>query len=269
MKRFRLQETDCAKAWQRMIIRVLCLFLLMGGFSGCTVLKDGKPPGDWHEAYVPIDEPESLSFVSNALALAVTEFGAPVIPVEKVMLRRSVKSEKARGYAVREHFSLTECIDTTNGVFVIYIGVDPDHHNYYALLGHECAHLLNPHITDWYMEGMATVFSEEVCHALGKEWGSWKRHFGKSRRQPYALSYRMMKEMKAACPEDYSGIQRFSMPNGHGGGWQMININGWLSTLPDEKRAEALELIEPNVKMLSRHTNVMYSFQVPDELGEK
>lgn len=90
----------------------------------------------------------------------------------------------------------------------------------------------------------------------------------KSRREPYALAYRMMLDMKEAFPGEYSKIQRFSVPNGYGAEWQMININGWLSILSEEGREKAVGLIEPNVNVLERQVNHMYSFQAPDELIE-
>ncbi|MDH3981975.1 MAG: hypothetical protein OES84_03645 [Kiritimatiellaceae bacterium] len=240
-------------------------FLLLFLTSGCVRMINSKPPGPWHEAYQPLIDIESEIFVSNALARAIADFGVPVIPVNTVMLRRSRKTELARRYRVREDFSLTECVDPTNGFFVIYIGVDPDHENYFALLGHECAHLINPFITDWYMEGMATVFSEQVCVAEGKEWGGWKRHFMKSRRAPYALSYRMMLDMQAAFPQEYLTLQQFAVPSGVGV-WHRIDIEGWIETLPAGRRAEALAIIEPNIKGLKRQTNAQYSFTIPEKL---
>jgi hypothetical protein len=239
----------------------LLLFLLM--LSGCLSLSDGRPPGPWHEAYQPIDDAASETFITRSLEMAVAKFGDPVIPVNKVMLRRSRKTAEARRYRIGEDFSLTECVDSTNGVFVIYIGVDVGHPNYFALLGHECAHLINPHITDWYMEGIATCFSEQACEAQGKEWGNWKRHFMKSRREPYALSYRMMLDLESALPEAYPTMLRYTAPNGKGPPWLHIDIDAWLATLPAERRGEALGIIEPHVPVLKKEVNRQYGFEVP------
>jgi hypothetical protein len=253
---------------ERSRVFTLASALLVFSFlvSGCLSLSSGKPPGPWHEAYQPIDDPDSETFLFQSLEKAVAEFGEPVIPVNKVLLRRSRKTEAARRYRIGEDFSLTECIDTTNGVFVIYIGVDPGHRNYFALLGHECTHLINPHITDWYMEGIATVFSEQACEAAGKEWGDWKRHFTKSRREPYALSYRMMLGLQEAFPDEYPALVRLVVPNGRGPQWLHIDIDAWLGTLPQARREEALDIIEPHVSVLRKAVNEQYGFAVPEEL---
>ena len=242
---------------------VFCIFFSL---TGCMSLSSNTPPGAWHDAYQPIIDPASLSFVSNGLAQASAEFGEPAIPVKQVLLRRSRKTEAARRYRIAEDFSLTQCVDSTNGIFVIYIGVDSDHRNYYALLGHECAHLINPNITDWYMEGIATVFSEEFCESMNVEWGDWRRHFMRSRRDSYALSYRMMLELKESFPAEYSSLVLYPVSNGKGGEWLRIDIDAWLASLPEDRRPEALDIIEPYVSVLRKKTNKQYSFEIPEAL---
>jgi hypothetical protein len=240
--------------------------LLLLLVSGCSSMISGRPPGPWHDAYQPINDPASEQFIDRALEMAVAEFGDPAIPVGKVILRRSRKTEAASRYRIGQDFSLTECIDPTNGVFVIYIGVDPGHPNYHALLGHECCHLINAHITDWYMEGIATVFSEEACAAPGIAWGDWKRHFMRSRREPYALSYRMMLALKHAFPAHYPALLQYVVPNEKGGPWLRIDIDSWLDALPPGRRDEALGIIAPNVSALRNQTAAQYTFAVPNEL---
>lgn len=240
--------------------------VLLAGVGGCLSVSNGKPPGPWHEAYETINDADSQTFVSNALAKAVAEFGDPVIPVNKVMLRRSRKTGDARRYRIGEDFSLTECIDETSGVFVIYIGVYPDDENYYGLLGHECLHLLNPHIIDWYMEGIATLFSEEVCADMGLGWGDWKRHFMRSRREPYAVSYRMMMALKEACPVEYPSLVLHTATNGKGPEWFRIDIDAWLDTLPPNKRAAAVDIIDEHCDLLRHKVSSQYYFTVPAAL---
>lgn len=242
------------------------LLLIPVLFSGCVGMTDGKPPGPWHDAYEPIDDPDTEAFLFQSLETAKSKFGEPVVPVNKVIFRRSRKLDSAKKYRIGEDFSLTQCLDSTNGVFVIYIGVDPDHQNYYPLLGHECAHLINAKITDWYMEGMATVFSEEVCKDAGKEWGNWKRHFMRSRKDPYGLSYRMMSDLQAAFPEQYPNLLQFAVHNGNGADWLQIDIDAWLETLPGDGVDEALDIVEPHVNVLRRRINEQYGFAVPEVL---
>ena len=243
----------------------VCLAFAILGLSGCVHLSADKPPGPWNEVYQPINDPESDAFVAQCLGRAISEFGDPVISVNKVLLRRSRKTAEARKYRLGEDFSLTECVDSTNGVFAIYLAVDPGHRNYFPLLAHECAHLLNPFIFDWYMEGFATVFSEQMCEETGREWGDWKRHFEKTRREPYGLSYRMMLELKQAFPDEYPSIIRFTAENGHGTGRRYIDINAWLDTLPPGRCGEALDIISGYVDALRRKTSEQYQFNPPSE----
>ncbi|MEN8254605.1 MAG: hypothetical protein ABFR33_03955 [Verrucomicrobiota bacterium] len=244
-----------------------CLLLSVFFLPGCMQLSGGKPAGPWHEVYQPINDPESDAFVAQALGKAIAEFGEPAIPVNKILLRRSKKVPEARRYRLGEDFSLTECVDSTNGVFAIYLAVDPGHRNYFALLGHECAHLLNPHIFDWYMEGFATAFSEQICEAAGREWGDWKRHFERTRREPYGLSYRMMLELQQEFPDEYPSIIRFTAENGGGAGRRHIDINAWLETLPPDRCDVALEIISGYVDALRRKTSEQYYFSPPSETG--
>lgn len=253
------------KGWKREGARLGVLLLFLPLFAGCAGFMAGRPPGPWHEAYEPIEDPASESFLSNAFKRARAEFGDPSIPVEKVLLRRSRRTKAARRYRIGEDFSLTECVDPTNGLFVVYIGVDPDHSNYFALLAHEALHLLNPYITDWYMEGMATVFSEQVCEAEGRPWGDWRRHFARSRREPYALSYRMMLELREQYPAQYPFLLECAVPNDKADGpWLRIDIDRWIGLLPPSRREEARGIIDPYTAVLRKHTGRMYGFTVPE-----
>lgn len=229
-------------------------------------LSAGKPPGPWHEAYQPIEDADSEAFIAHALQQAIAEFGQPAFPVGQVILRRSKKLPEARRYHIAEDFSLTECVDSTNGVFAIYLGVDPDHPNYYPLLAHECAHLLNPRIIDWYMEGVATLFSEQLCAETERPWGDWERHFSRSRRDPYALSYRMMRELQEAFPEEYPSIIQCVAENGKGPDKLRIDIDRWLQSLSPDRRAEALQIIDPYTRSLQRRVSDRYYFTTPEAL---
>lgn len=246
---------------------ILCLFLLLMGLTGCVGLSTSKPPGPWYEAYQPINDPASNEFLTLSLEKAQTEFGEPAVPIKKILLRRSKKTDEARRYRIGEDFSLTECEDPTNGVFVVYIGEDPGEANYYALLAHESVHLLDPQVVDWYMEGIATVFSEQACAELGQEWGDWKSHFQKSRRDPYALSYRMMRDLQDAFPEYYPRLVHYTAPRGNGSSqWRRIDIDAWIMSLPSERRREAVKIIEPYASSLRKYTSKLYAFTVPQDI---
>ena len=250
----------------KLLRSLLCLSLLLIASSGCLRLSDGTPPGPWHEAYQSIDHPESETFIALALEKAVAQFGEPVIPVNQVILLRSRKTPEARRYRLGEDFSLTSCVDSTNGVFAIYLAVDPGHPNYFPLLAHECAHLINPRIFDWYMEGMATLFSEQRCKETGRPWGNWERHFNRSRREPYALSYRMMLELQEEFPAEYSSLIRFVKENGTGPERLHIDIDAWLETLPPGQQAIALDIISGYAERLQRSVSEQYYFTTPETL---
>lgn len=235
----------------------LCLFLA-GCASGLTY-----PPGAWYDVYQPINDPASHAFVADVLKQAVDEFGEPVHPVQQVLLRRSRKSEEFNNDRVREDFSLTECQDASAGLYVIYMGMGSDDPDYFAFLAHECAHLLNPRITDWYMEGIATLFSEEVCNARGIDWNSLRSLFEADEREPYALSYRMMKALKAAFPEEYPSIIRFVAPNRRAKAWQRIDIDAWIASLPLADQRKALAIIKPYARRLAKEKRKLYDFAVP------
>lgn len=246
------------------VLRVF-VFISIVLLTGCMQMSGGKPDGPWHQAYRAIEDPESEVFLAEALGMAVAQYGEPVIPVSKVMLRRSRKTDEARRYRISEDFSLTECVDSTNGIFVIYLAVDPGHRNYFSLLGHECAHLLNPDIFDWYMEGFASVFSEQVCEKTGREWGDWKRHFEQTRREPYGLSYRMMLELQEAFPDEYPSIIRYTAENGGGKARLHLDIDAWLATLPPDRRRIAWDIVNGYADGLQRRTSAQYHFSPPSD----
>jgi len=227
---------------------------------------DGMPPGPAHEAYRPLESAEAEQFFFQCLEDAKAEFGNPVVPINKVLFRRSTKTEASSRYRIAEGFSLTQCIDPINGVFVVYIGEDLDDQNFYPLLAHECAHFLNAQIMDWYMEGLATAFSEEMCAKHGKAWGDWGRHFRRTRKDPYGRSYRMMRDLKAAFPEAYPSILRYTRPNEKNPEWLYIDIDRWLATLSEEQNDQAIDIIEPHVKTLQKYDRLYYTIKVPDAL---
>lgn len=247
------QEGACRKG----LLLFLCLFL-----AGCTGVLT-RPPEPWYDVYQPICDSASHAFVSEVLDRAVDEFGEPELPVRQVLLRRSLRNDEFKKYRVREGFSLTEYVDAANGLYVIYMGMGPEEPDYQAFLAHECTHLLNPRITDWYMEGIATLFSEQVCEAMGIDWSPLRSHFMTDEREPYALSYRMMKALQKAFPEEYPSIIRFVARNRSGKEWLRIDIDAWIASLPPARQREALGIIEPYAKRLAKEKRKLYDFAVP------
>lgn len=253
---------------QHIVQQVLCLFFMLISFSGCVQLIEGRPAGPWHDAYNPIEDTASEAFITQAWARLEAEFGGPVIPVQQVLLRRSKKSGDAAGYRIAENFSLAECVDPSNGVFAIYLSLDPGNFDYYGLLGHECGHLFNPYIFDWYMEGLVTRFSEQLCAEVGVPWGHWQRRFKRNRRDPYALSYRMMCELQAHFPQYYPSIPRFTAPGTLALERLRIDIDAWIASLPLERQQEARDVITPYAGRLSRCSSPACHFAAPTMVSD-
>ncbi len=247
------------------LLPALLLLTLLLQF-GCSTMIDGLPPGPAYEAYQPLNDPEAEAFFYHCLEEAEKQFGPPAVPVNQVLFRRSRKTEAASRYRIAEDFSLTQCVDAEAGVFAVYIGEDADGKNYYPLIAHEAAHFMNAQIMDWYIEGLATLFSEEMCAAGGKPWGTWERHFRRTRKDPYGLSFRLMRDLKALCPEAYPSILQYTRINEKNGDWLYIDIDRWLNTLPDEQYQQALDIIEPHLKVLCRASRMYYTVQVPAAL---
>jgi len=236
----------------------LALTLLL---SSCTQWKKGKPPGEWYESYQPIQNPQADLFVKQAISLTTTQFPDSIFPIKKIILRHSKKTTAAKNYRIAEHFSLTECIDSTNGIFVIYIEVDPTHPSFYPLLGHECTHLINPKIFDWYMEGIATQFSEDLCKKEGKSWAEWTKRFNKNSTDPYALSYQMMHQIKqTVSPQTYAAILRYRAPNHFSPSRERIDIIAWLKTLSPKEQTKVISIIRRYEKQLLAHKSKQYDF---------
>ena len=244
--------------------------LLLLAATGCVRMEQGPPPVPWREVYREMETPPAVrAFIRRALGKAEREYGAPVFPVRQVLLRRSRKKEAFRRYPLAEDFALTECADPRAGLFVIYLPVDPADPDFYPLLGHECAHLLDPRIFDWYMEGFATVFSEEICAEAGRPWpAKWRRRFERRKSDPYAVSYRMMRALRDAFPEHYRRLPRCSVPVAAGSERLRIDIDGWLAGLPPADRRRACRIIGRYAKVLQHNRGPRYSFTLPAEMEE-
>jgi len=249
--------------------KVTCLFLLLSMLSGCRSLIDAPPPFPWHECYEPLESLAAEKFVSQALEKAVSIYGEPVVSVQSVLLRHSSKTHKVRNYRLAVNFNLTECLDPEKGLFAIYLAAEPDSEDFYPILGHECFHLLNPYIFDWYMEGAATVFSEEFCRECGVSWAAWEKRFRREgKKKPYSASYWMMKELKQAVPGHYPQIIRYTATSGKKDRLS-IDIDAWLDTLSESERIRALNIISRWMKILKRRESKVYHFTVPAELKRK
>ncbi len=246
-----------------MFLRGLFLSALLLLVFGCFSLSDHELPVPLVDCYEPIDDPLSIQFIDQVLKMARMEFGAPAWEVREVRLLRSRKKAAWKQLRIKEDFSLTEVVDTTNRVVAVYISEDPGNPQYFPLLAHECVHVLNPLVRDWYMEGMASVFALKVCRDLGRPDAGWAARFEHDRLEPYACSFRMMSALQEHFPDEYSMMIQHAVADTERPGWQRIDIDGWIALLPPERRTEAYEVITPFAKILKRHVSDEIAFTAP------
>jgi hypothetical protein len=180
------------------MVRFGLAVLSIWGMGGVILLSTGcqtrseRPEGlPFHSLYQPIASVEAEAFLAAGLELLQRDYGPLEFPVHQVLLRYSQSNSQGDDYQIAEHFSLTEIVDASAGIFAIYIAVPPEHEEFYPLLAHEIGHLKQPsHQDDWDMEGFCMVFSEKLCVAEGKDWSVWTRRFSEDSQDPYARAYR-------------------------------------------------------------------------------
>lgn len=125
----------------------------------------------------------------------------------------------------KTNMQLCELASEKRGVFVIYLKHEPDSDPFYCELAHEMFHLLNPKIYDWHMEGLASVFAENL---LKKERKSWE-HFEKvlsDTEKAYGASYHFIKTLYIHSNTPFKSILKFTKP--WRGPREKIDIRPWL-----------------------------------------
>jgi hypothetical protein len=241
--------------------------LLSGGCSIEPVVYQGRLV---YTQYEPLEDLEVDAFVLHAFAVAEEVYGPAVTPVNEVLLRRSRPLPAFRSVWCDRDFSETLLHDEKAGVYLIYMANEPRDKRFYPLLGHECFHLLNVHLRDWYVEGMATVFSEELCRALGIPWQERQviPKIAGGGNVPYRASYRMMRELRAVLSHsDYVRLLSYAVASDAGEGLQRIDVDRWLATLSEADRDSARGIIATYSKVLRRTWSgrMDYRFAVPSE----
>jgi hypothetical protein len=157
--------------------------------------------------------------------------------------------------AVAEKFQLCEA--ESAGRYVIYISTRPQDAEFYPALGHECCHLLNPRLFDWYIEGQCNVFSEKIARITGKSWQTWEKKFRQGG-EPYSIAYQMMKEIDAAAPNALKHL--LGAAEG-----RAIDPDRWLGALEAEDRQTAATAINRHARALAACKGQMNSFVLPGQ----
>jgi hypothetical protein len=147
------------------------LLILLMVLPSCApqVKKPASVP--WHSVYRSIDDAQAHQFLNSGVKLLTQTHGSPEIPVNKVILRHSVKNEASSRYRVSTGFTKMEVADRQRGVFCIYLAVPPSHERFYYLLGHEIGHLLRPdRVGSAEEERFCNEFSRKLCAQENRPW---------------------------------------------------------------------------------------------------
>jgi hypothetical protein len=213
--------------------------------AGCRTTAPPPPPPatPWEDCYRPIHDAAADAFVQAALA-ELGRYGGPRIPVRRVELRLSRKTRAARRLRIAEGFTRTACVDPATGRFVIYLRVSPGDPEFYPLLGHECGHLLDARVRDWWMEGFCTLFSARLAEGAGRSWATWERRFRRRPDEPYAVAYRAAGDLEAAVPDAFAGLFRHPPRPGPEPGWFELPFAAWLETLGPQARVAAEAVLQ-------------------------
>ena len=173
-----------------------------------------------------------------------------------------------RGVArVRLHLNLCENYDAPGRRFAIYLDAVPGDKRFPLLIAHEAFHVLNPHVHDWYAEGLANVFAQRFASARGYDFSPWRDLFARgTNREPYAISYQMMSRIREITGDDrLASLIRYTKPNL---GWTRsdllhIDIDRWLKTLDLPMRQKVMATIDHYGRYLSAHRTGKIGFTLP------
>ena len=147
-----------------------------------------------------------------------------------------------------EGFELCETIHASPGSFVVYVA--PARHDplFAFKLSHEIAHLINPYLYDWHIEGLCDHFAEHMAQIQGADPEAFEKWFLKNgERNPYAASYLMIRDVKKIAGADIWRLFQFAEPTPEDRrrssniypNRMRVNIAAWLNSLAPEKRAPA------------------------------
>lgn len=208
--------------------------------------------------YPEINDPVTVRFVSYLRTQASKYYGQPVKKIDQLFIHSSEPIHPKPG--IRRKFQLTSPSLTQSGTYVIFLSRAPAESGFEGQLAHEVFHLQNPSLQGPYIEGMCTVFAEEVYEETKNDWACWARWFKSGGDPYYAATYYMMKDISAIVgKENYRRLIKFTAPIDIVGLRLTTDVNGWLATLPDDVRASVKDVIE---KHQDKVTSVMPKGQV-------
>lgn len=226
----------------RKLIFTSILTLLFSGCSARKIIQDA----DRRHLYQEITNQRVHKFVEAARKRASRLYGETAIPIRQILIYRSLP--KKPNSDIRQNFQETSISLKEPGTFVIFMSSDPSEYRFFGSLLHEVLHLQNNYIHDVYMEGLCTVFAEEIYKENSQHWEPWIEWFNSGADPFYGATYQMMRDIAAVTdPESLHRLLKFAVPLDREGR-QKLDINAWLNTIPKDRRLLVSEIIK-------RHTN--------------
>lgn len=150
------------------------------------------------------------------------------------------------------------------GHYVLWLSAPAEAEEFPAQLGHETFHLLNNRLYDWYVEGLASLFSEAEAERQGLSWQGTREYF-RARREsdPYALAYWLMRELQAAAGAGMRTFLAHAVWTDPERTRMHIDINGWLASLPPEAARAARAIITSQAQQMLALAGGGNHFAVP------
>jgi len=234
------------------MIKILFFIILFSSYSNASEIKT-----NWYKSYPKIENIEAKEYLNDGIRYSIKQFGNPNIYINQVNLRLSKPLEKN----LRSNFQICEITDSKEGIFTIYLSRLPSEYAFYGQLGHEIFHLLNAKISDAYVEGLSTVFSEMLIIKNGKNWSRWLQYYQAGNEPFYANSYFMMKKIVSIVGIDnMHNFLSYTVYKDNREETMYLDINSWLKTLSLIKQTKVIEVIDLYSKEIidSKKENVVF-----------
>lgn len=239
------------------------IFLTNTSTSSFALVKSA-----WYNHYESLETPQTIQLLEEGLKQAAEFLGMPAIKINKVHLRLSTPKDKLA--KIKRNFALTEINDAENGIYTIYLNRRPSEYAFHGQLGHEIAHLINPHIHDAYMEGLCTLFSEIFVKKNNLDWSGWEQYYRQNNEQLYSKTYFMMRDIYDVVGENsIKTIQQFVTNDSQEHSEAYIDIEKWILTLPKAQQVKIKKIIakyapdiEISIKNDKRHSHPL-AFVIP------
>lgn len=245
-----------------MILATVAAFL-MGSTVAQSASAKSADAAYWHTSYEPINDPAARQFMNKALIAAGQLFGKPKIEVKSVYLCLSKPLNPSS--SLKRDFAICSIEDRGKGGFTLYMNRKPGEYSFNGQLAQLTTHLLNADLYDAYMSGLSTVFTERFLTASKMDFSGWKQ-WADSYKEPFmAGTYKMMREINSKVSDkDFRTILNYAVPNSKGKDMH-IDIDAWLATLPPERRAEVIKVINRHAPYVKANlpTEGRYTFMLP------